>query len=334
MLKTTRRALIFFVILITILPSCFVTSYADDAPQDLPTEESSAIPKHIQEFVDIAEANGTYYELNYTADSVVSDYVYMEPGYDELTQQLYFEIVFDLPDGYAIYDKAETPYIDGVKVNSDFLATRPYKVYVTDPLVNYTVLVKIVYEDSMAGTVAKIQNGDASLLDLFDNPVMLMQVVYYALAVFSIIFGTVVAAKSRKHKSKTSNDIANETVAAVNSAGTATKNELVSAVTSIILDNIAPVLNACVRSNTNVVKAIALSNSKSKDAPVTLLDVLSDSSNIDITELLTNLRTEVVAKLKAEEDVRTETLEMLHAIADTPAVEEPSAISDEQISIY
>lgn len=334
MSKFTCRAFVMLLTLITILSVCFVTSYADDTPQDLPTEESSAIPSHIQTFLDTAEANGTWYELTYTADSVVSDYVYMEPGYDELKQQLYFELVFDLPDGYTIYDKEDTPYVDGVKINEEYLATRPYKVYVTDPLVNYTVLVKVVYEDGIAGLVAKFQNGDASLLDLFDNPVMLMQVVYYALAVFSIVFGAVVAAKSRKHKSKTSNDIANETVAAVNSAGAATKDELVSAVTSIILDNIAPVLNACVHSNTNVVKAIALSNSKAKDAPVTLLDVLSDSSNIDIAELLTNLRTEVVAKLKAEEDARAETLEVLHAIADTPVIEEPSAISDEQISIY
>ena len=334
MSKFTCRAFVMLLTLITILSVCFVTSYADDTPQDLPTEESSAIPSHIQTFLDTAEANGTWYELTYTADSVVSDYVYMEPGYDELKQQLYFELIFDLPDGYTIYDKEDTPYVDGVKINEEYLATRPYKVYITDPLVNYTVLVKVVYEDGIAGLVAKFQNGDASLLDLFDNPVMLMQVIYYALAVFSIVFGAVVAAKSRKHKSKTSNDIANETVAAVNSAGAATKDELVSAVTSIILDNIAPVLNACVHSNTNVVKAIALSNSKSKDAPVTLLDVLSDSSNIDIAELLTNLKNEAVAKIESEEAERVSTLNALQTIAEDVLTVAPTAIVDEQMSVY
>jgi hypothetical protein len=315
-----------------------VTSYADGTPQDQPTEEPSAIPSHIQKFLDTAEANGTWYELTYTADSVVSDYVYMEPGYDELKQQLYFELVFDLPDGYTIYDKEDTPYIDGVKINGEYLATRPYKVYITDPLVNYTVLVKVVYEDSAAGVLAKLQNGDASLLDLFDNPVMLMQIAYYALAVFSIIFGAVIAAKSRKHKSKTSTDIANETVSAVTSAGAATKEELTSAVTSIILDNIAPVLNACVHSNANVVKAIALSNSKSKDAPITLLDVLSDSSNIDITNLLTNLKNEAIAKIESEETERANTLSALQTIAEDVPTVTPTAtpidIVDERTSIF
>ena len=337
MTKFIRKPIAFVLIFILTLSVFWMTSYADDTPQDLPTEESSAIPDSVTQFLDAAIANGTDCIVKYTSDSVLSEGVYLEPGYDELTKQLYFEIVVDLPDGYTIFDKENTPYIDGIKINEEFLnIPRPYKVSLTDPAVSYTVLVKIVYEDGIAGTVAKIQNGDASLLDLFDNPVMLMQVVYYILAAVSVILGAVITARSRKHKAKTSNDIASKTEAAVAAASGAAKQELVDSVTALILEKIGPMLEACVHSNKNVVKAIAVSNSKAKDAPITLLDILEDSSNLDVTELLNSLRLDAIAKIEASETERANTLNMLKAISEpvlaTPV--EPVDITDEQTSIF
>lgn len=346
--KLLRTLLVLMVLTLTLSAVCF-TSYADeldlvDPPQDLPAEEGSTdiiedelsgIPPHITQFVKSMDENDVKVTINYTRDSAFSAGVYYEIGYDELTEQVYLELFTYLEEGYAIYDKDTTVYIDGIKINDTFLECDPYvyRYYLTDPTVSYTITVKTVYTDSFMGTLAKIQNGDASILDLFENPVLAMQVIYYAIAIVSLILSVILSRKVKTTKAKTSNEIA----AAVAASNEESKVALITDVTNLILNNIAPMLDTCVKSNQNVVKAIALSNSKSKDAPLAILDVLATVSQADLTEVIEKLKTDISNAIASEDAERENTLSILHTIADNASVEETvnnTPSSESQRSIF
>ena len=72
------------------------------------------------------------------------------------------------------------------------------------------------------------------------------------------------------------------------------------------------------------VKAILLSNSKSKDAPSALLDVFKESADIEITDLVDEVRKELEEAMHSHEDARSSTLSELHTIANRANQEDVS----------
>ena len=305
------------------------------------TDSYSGLPDRITQFVKEMDTNGVKVNIEFTNDSAVKTGVYYDLKYDELKEQLYFELTTTFSDGYTIYDALNTSYIDGVKVNNDFLATSnvPYRIVVTDPTISYNVLIKTVYSDSMAGTLAKIQDGKANILDLFESPTMLFQTAYYALAAISLIISTVLAIRYKKYKSKSSNEIATTTVNAVSEAGAQTKAELVDTVSNIVVEKVVPIIEACLKSNQNVIKAVAVSNSKSKDAPLTVLDILNDNSKINISDIIDSLKKQVSEKLNLEETKHANVLGLVHSIVeniaeDTPKESNIKNIVEDQASIF
>ena len=320
--------------------------YADSSEPSESTVTSSRIPEHISQFLKDMESNNTDCKIEFTSDSADRINIYYEVGYDELKEQLYFEIISNLPSGYAIYDVPETPYLDGIKVNGEFLATAslPYKVYLTDPALSYTVIVKTVYSDGMLGTLAKIQDGRATILDLFESPAILFQSLYYVAAIASVIFGIIIAARGKKYKAKTSNEIANGTANAVAEATAKTKTELIDVVSSEVIGKIVPLIEACLSSNQNIVKAIAVSNSKAKDAPLTILDILNDNSKINISDIIDDLKQHITTKLNLDEEKHSNALNIVHAIAeniteklmseDVEIIEIPSETIEDQASVF
>lgn len=319
---------IFCVILIFTLSAAFCISVRAESvlpPDEKPPQEivpEEAMPgdnlNAVQEFIKIAEENGTEYTVTYTSDSVCTEGVYVDLMYDELRNQIYLQVHVDLPIGYTLYDEPDTEYTDGVKINADFITVngKYYKIYISDPTVDYTVIVKTTYAESMYGTIAKIQNGDASVLDLFENPVMLMQVVYYAIATVSLIVAAVLTSKSKKYKAKTSQEIAADVAATMNTASNITEQKLVSAVMGILSERLLPAFTNCVNSNQSVVKAIALSNSKSKEAPVALLNLLKEVASNDAVDVISNEIVQTEEAIASEEREIVKTINTLHEIAN------------------
>ena len=310
-----RKFLTLFVITFLICTTFFTLNvYAEEANSEVP----SRLPEHISQFLKDMEANNADCTIEFTSDSADCINIYYEVGYDELKEQLYFEIISNLPSGYAIYDVPETPYLDGVKINDTFLATPklPYKYYLTDPTVSYTILVKTVYTEGMAGTLAKIQDGKANILDLFESPAILAQSAYYVLALVTLMLSFILTARGKKYKAKTSQEIANGTANAVAETGAQTKSELIDTVRKEVLEKIIPLVEACLRSNQNVVKAVAVSNSKAKDAPLTVLDILNDNSKINIEDVIDSLKEHVTAKLNLDEEKHNNVKTIVHAIAE------------------
>lgn len=342
--KRTRATLALLVLALTLSFFC-ITSYAeasDPTPpvQDLPTEEAVVgVPPHIADMITAMEANGTTYVVKFTGDSVYASDVYLEPGYDELVDKLYFDIVVELPEGYDVYNDAATEYVDGVKINDEFLATArlPHRIYITDPTLNYTVFVKTVYKDNLFGTLAKIYDGNATVLDLFDNPVMLAQTLYYSLAILSVVVSIILAIKYKKYKAKSSTDIATETVAAVDHANVENSAELKRMITDALVTKIVPMVETCLKSNQDVVKAIAISNSKSKDAPLAILDLLGSNSKLNIDDIIGTLKEATSANIAAEDAAKEHTLQLLQNIVDSiePTVDDtPAPTAEDTPSVF
>lgn len=321
--------------LLTALGSSVLAETVSDIPPETPpqtedsgegiveeTTEPTLTP--LQEFVKAAKENGTVYEVKFTSDSVCTEGIYVELLYDELEEKLYLALVTDLPTGYVIYDNIETDYTDGLKINDAYasLGNKPFKIYLDNPLTSYTIFVKTTYSDTMYGTIAKIQDGNATVLDLFENPVMLMQVIYYAIAAISLIAASVLATRSKKIKVKTSEEVAAQTASALSASNEEFRVRLTSELLGVVNDKLIPALNTCVNTNQSVVKAIAVSNSKDKNAPVALLDVLHEVADAAIEVTVNEAIASVEKHLEESEARRAETLNALHDITgseNTPA---------------
>lgn len=301
----------------------------EDSGEDIVGETTEPALTPLQEFVKAAKENGTVYEVKFTSDSVCTEGVYVELLYDELEDKLYLALVTDLPTGYIIYDNVETEYTDGLKVNDAYavLGNKPFKIYLDNPLTSYTVFVKTTYSDTMYGTIAKIQDGNANVLDLFENPVMLMQVIYYAIAAISLIAASVLATRSKKIKVKTSEEVAAQTASAFNTSNEEFRLKLTSELLGVVNEKLMPALNTCVNTNQNVVKAIAISNSKDRNAPVALLDVLREVADTTVETVVDEAIASAEKHIEESEARKTETITALHDIAE-------SASTDSNISIF
>ena len=323
--KRFFTALIFATLLSVFSVTVRAETVSDIPPETPPQTESSGEDivepelTPLQQFVKAAKENGTVYEVKFTGDSACTNGIYVEPLYDELEEKLYLSLVVDLPTGYVIYDNIETEYTDGLKINDSYavLGNKPFKIYLDDPLTSYTFLVKTTYSDTMYGTIAKIQDGNATILDLFENPVMLMQVAYYFTAAVSLIVASVLASKSKKYKAKTTDEIATATENTIKTTNDANKQELISAVLGVVTEQLLPAINNCVSSNQSVVKAVALSNSKSKTAPVALLDVLHEVAEGAVAETVSEETAATEQAIEAEEVKIEQTVAALHEIANT-----------------
>ena len=330
-----RKPLLIFTVLAVLLTVCCVSVHAETEifpPVEPPQTSDSGediLEDPLQEFIKASKENGTVYDVKFTSDSVCTEGVYIDMLYDELEKRLYLLLTIDLPSGYSIYDNPDTEYVEGLKINDAYasLGSKPFKIYLDNPLTSYTVFVKTTYADTMYGTIAKIQDGNATVLDLFDSPMMLMQTLYYCLAAVSVIIAAALAFKSKKIKAKTSEQIATETASALLSSNEDFKNNLVSEVMSLISNQLIPALNTCVNANQNVVKAIAISNSKDRNAPVALLDVLREVADTAIEAVVDEAIASAEKHIEDSEAAKTETLNALHEIATSEPSTENTNVS-------
>lgn len=315
--------------------SVLAETVSDIPPEEPPQTEGSGEDvvettlTPLQEFVKTAKENGTVYEVKFTSDSVCTEGIYTELLYDELEDKLYLALVTDLPTGYVIYDNVETEYTDGLKINDAYavLGNKPFKIYLDNPLTSYTIFVKTTYSDTMYGTIAKIQDGNATVLDLFENPVMLMQTMYYVIAAISLVAASVLATRSKKIKVKTSEEVAAQTASVYNTSNEEFRLKLTSEILGVVNEKLLPALNTCVNTNQNVVKAIAISNSKDRNAPVALLDVLREVADTTVETAVDEAIASAEKHIEESEARKTETITALHDIAEsTPA--------DSNISIF
>lgn len=261
-----------------------------------------------------AETVETVFEVKYSSDSVYFAGITCEPYVEPGTLAVGFEIVKDLPVGYAIYDAGDTPYIDGIRINGE--TTESLKVLLTEGVTTYTVDVKIVYVEGILGDLASMSDGTYDWAKLLENPIILLQGIYFVLATLSIVVGLVATLFGKGKKVKTADEIANKVA---ESSEIAIAN-VEKRVTDAVIDEVIPIVEKILDSTQNVVKAITLSTSKSKDAPIALLDTLRDSANVNTAELIDTIKNTLQNALNQESAVHEERAKELHEIANaTPA---------------
>lgn len=264
--------------------------------------------------------------INYTYDSDVFKGLSYETYVDILTKEVGVKIVDNLPIGYVIYDDLSTPYIEGVRVNGNTVESLsvPIDITAASPTTAFTVDVKVVYAAGLLGDIARICDGTYDWTSLISNPIMVVQIVYYILAVLSVCIGIFAVLRNKNKTVKTADDIAN----AVSERASSEMSRIREQVVEVVMAEATPVLNNIMASAQNVVKAVALSTSTAKEAPIALLDTLKDVSNIDVSKIIDEVRESVLKHVEESADAKSADIAALHSIATRETVETEPTVTD------
>jgi hypothetical protein len=305
------RKLVFILTTIIVLGLFITTAYATE-PEDtteITADTSTVVEPTLEDLV----AAFAPYDCNvvYTPDSVRNKGVWLEPWADTLRGTVGFTISTDLDFGTEIYDDPETDYIDGIRINGEVVTSKVYTIPLDNPQ-DYIVDVKIVYMESLAGDIARISDGTYDWAKLLENPIVIMQIIYYAIAAISIIVGGIGALCAKKKKVKSADDIASAVQVQV-SAGI---DAFAIQFADMLKDQLLPIIQNSVDTNKSVVKAVALSTSKSKEAPVALLDTLKEISDVDTERMIEEARQAVLNHIANTDAQRANVRSTLEHIAN------------------
>lgn len=337
-----KKILIILAMATLLLGGVCIPSYAEDTVE-VPEATDTTTPTAYEEFVAKVEAYAsTGYEptIVYTSDSVHSHGVLLDPYIDTLKFEMGCNISVDLPMGIVVYDDPTTNIIEGIRVNGAEITSYAFPVDLDNPQ-TYIVEVRLVYADGLTGTLAKISNGEFDFKTIFEEPLLALQAGYYILAAFSLIVGGLGMASSKKKKIKSAEDIANLVAVRAESISTQADLKLEEAranmleqCTYFLENSLLPVFNTIVDANKTVTKAIALSNSKSKEAPIALLDTLKNVSDIDTEKVIEDAKQEFLKHMADADEKRNQMRQILaniaqgtyqevhHAETDTPKPEQ------------
>lgn len=100
--------------------------------------------------------------------------------------------------GYEIYDNPDTPYIDGLKVDDEFVTD--WKIERFTANLEHTITIKTVYSSGVDGMITAARDGDLS--KVFSNPLVLILIGCSLMVSGSIIVGSLILSKSKKTKIK------------------------------------------------------------------------------------------------------------------------------------
>ena len=257
--------------------------------------------------------------LTYTPDSVRAEGIWLEPWTDAVKQSAGFKISSDIAFGVEIYDDPATTIIDGIRINGQEVSSLVYTFDLDNPS-DTLVEVRLVYSENLLGDIAKMSDGTYNWTELIENPVMLMQLAYYVLAALSIIISSFAALSSKKKKVKTANEIADAVDARVQAGVEAFATQY----SEYLKESLLPVISQMVETNKTVVKAITLSTSKAKEAPIALLDVLQEVSDVDAAKLIDEARASVLKNMSESEKKRAAMQAALHNISTPDTTREVS----------
>jgi hypothetical protein len=272
--------------------------------------EDPAYTKFISKLNEYASLGYTT-NVKYTPDSVRNNGVLLEPYTDTLNLEAGFIIVSDLDAGVKIYDDPSTEIIDGIRVNGNTITSYKVPIDLDNPQ-HYIVNVKLDYADGILGSLAKISDGKFDWEVLMEEPVLLIQAGYYLIAAISLIVGGLGVATSKRKKVKTADEIACKVDERVHEGC----ETFAVAYSDVLKENLLPIFHEMVATNQAVIKAITLSTSKNKEAPVALLDVLKQVSDVDVEKAIDEAREDVLRNIALTDAKRAAIHNVLTHIAD------------------
>lgn len=300
-----------------------VTAFASETTAEPSTPEQSWADK----VTDAIASKPVTVTVKYSYDSVRSGNVTYETFTDLANGYAGFKIIEDLPMGYEIYDDPSTEYIEGIRVNGERVdSTKILIDYLSDKeSFEYTVEVKVVYADGILGDIARMNDGTYDWSELLSNPVVFLQIVYYGLALLSVTIGIFMLFKNKDKRVKTADEIASK----VDTAARSTLEDIKTQVVETVLAEATPVLQNILDNIQNVVKAVTLSTSNAKEAPLALLDTLQNTANASVSKIIDEVRSNVEEHLSTIVADKEANLAALRSIANTstevPEVVEPES---------
>ena len=255
--------------------------------------------------------------VEYTSDSVIVQGIGYDVHESSTEENIVVEITVDLPLGYVVYDNPETAYIDGIKVNEEYLNSN-YLVEHYDYTKPLTILVKTTYDKGIAGIVASMQDGNYDYSELLSNPIMVIQGLYYVLAALSIVLGGLGILKSKKYKATSSEQWKNAADQYLETALNTSKEQTIKIMLDFLNTNILPVLKQALTNDQKIIQAIALQTSKDDKAPVAILNLLQEISNTADTDKAINEAKIALEESKiAKDKALAETKQALEEIANS-----------------
>lgn len=321
-----HKSNIFAIVLALVLVCILVVPVSAEEVQGPMLDTSEAWATEVMNTIE----NHKHGDVNiiYATDSVLSSGIYADSDIDLLSKQVLFVIDVDLPAGYVVYDDPSTEYIDGIRLNGN--TVNSYRVpidYTQD--VDFELIVKVVYAEGITGTLAQMSDGTYNWLQLLENPIGLLMGLYYVLATLSVFVSLIMLMKGKGKKAKTADEIA---VAVTNAAETAAVNA--------VEQQVLPIVSSFQNTAQAIVKAYALTTSKSKEAPLALLDVLQEVSNTDATAAIEHAKQLIEQSRNLAETSRQETIDKLNSIAHTnqevvsDGTEQSQETSEEDLAIF
>lgn len=284
----------------TILCTLFaLTTFAEESEEPVDTAKTLTL-------------DNLSFSFSYTSDSVVQEGLSVQSYTDPVSQTAGVELVPNFGIGYAIYDNPDTEIIDGIRINGQEVTSLRIPLSEETVVTEYDVAIRTVYVDTAAGSLAQILDGTYDYTQLITNPIIIFQLIYWAFMAISGIVGLFALMRGKGKKVKTSDEIAAKVVENVN----VLESKIVDTVTTVVREEILPLAQASVKSGKEAVKAIVLSNSNSKDAPLALLDVFKDSEDIDVNTVVERVRESLIEAMATHEAKRAEDTAMLHDIAN------------------
>lgn len=249
--------------------------------------------------------------INYTSDSVVKEGISLEQCTTE-TGDIEYNIIVDLPFGYAIYDNPDTQYIDGLQINGRWLESYE-NVYFR--VGEDTLTVKTVYAEDFTGTLAQIHDGTFDWWSLLATPIGILTSVFSGTSIVSMLGLAVNIIRSKKLKVKDINEIAAESkkVAkeAIEKQNTMTQETLKEFLEGVLI----PIVSEIRTEMRDVIKSVAISNSKQKDAPLAILEMLeNDTSDEKVKAVIAEAREKFKKSLEKEQQYKEAMMKQIDAI--------------------
>jgi hypothetical protein len=285
--KITTTLLIFVVLGTFFGLSVFATEDAPDAPFTL---------------------DDVTFTFKYTSDSVVKEGMTYQVYSDPISNQSGIELVPNFGIGYTIYDDADTEIIDGIRINGAEVTSLRIPITSDTVVREYSIAVRTVYSEGASGDLARILDGTYDYTLLLTNPIVVFQLIYWVFMAISGIVGFITLIRNKNKRVKTSDEIASK----VSENADVFRERLINTVSDIVKSEVLPLAQASVKSGKEAVKAIVLSTSKSKEAPSALLDVFKESADIDIDNIVDEVREELlksIAERAAKHDENVTTLQ-------------------------
>lgn len=302
-MKTKNRILAMVVAMITIFTIFLMTVQAEEAE---PPTIDAVLEQRKQALL---EAD-LLFEVKYTNDSIVKSGISYTLVVDPFTYIPTLSIIKDLPFGYTIYDNPDTEIIEGIRIGGETV-TSLKDIFIPELDSYYAITVKIVYAEGIPGLIAKISDGTVTAEELLANPIILMQLAYYAIAALSIIIGGFGVLRSKKKKVKSADEIA----ALIDIRTKESIDDMQDKFMKMLDESLLPLVQKTVDTNKQIVKAVTLSTSKMKDAPVALLDTLKEIGDVDVNEMLESAKESVTKNIKRKDKEKEELVEALQNMA-------------------